>query len=83
MIQVHYFASLREAVGTDVEALPAAQAGKVSEIRARLRARGGAWSEALGEQRRVLAAVNQRMARPDTQVADGDELAFFPPVTGG
>jgi molybdopterin synthase sulfur carrier subunit len=83
MIRVRYFASLREAVGTDAEELPPAQAGSVAEIRALLRARGGLWAETLAEDRRVLAAVNQQMARPDTPVADGDELAFFPPVTGG
>jgi sulfur-carrier protein len=83
MIRVLYFASLREAVGTDAEELPAAHAGSVAAIRALLRARGGAWAAALAEDRRVLAAVNQQMARPETPVADGDELAFFPPVTGG
>ncbi|NBC12714.1 MAG: molybdopterin converting factor subunit 1 [Gammaproteobacteria bacterium] len=83
MIRVRYFASLREALGTAEETLPAAQAGSVAEIRAQLRQRGGAWSTALDEGRRVLAAVNQEMAQPDTPVADGDELAFFPPVTGG
>jgi molybdopterin synthase sulfur carrier subunit len=83
MIRVLYFASLREALGTDSEDLSATQAGSVAEIRARLRARGGAWAEALAEDRRVLAAVNHQMARPDTPVVDDDELAFFPPVTGG
>jgi molybdopterin synthase sulfur carrier subunit len=83
MIQVRFFASLREALGTDAEALPASAAGPVAKVRAQLCRRGGVWAEALGEQRRVLAAVNQQMAKPDTPVADGDELAFFPPVTGG
>jgi sulfur-carrier protein len=83
MIRVLYFASLREAVGTDAEALPAAHAGSVADIRALLCARGGPWAETLAPERRVLAAVNQQMARPETPVADGDELAFFPPVTGG
>ena len=83
MIRVRYFASLREAVGTAAEELPPHAAGSVAAIRARLCAGGGARAEALAEGRRVLAAVNQQMARPDTPVADGDELAFFPPVTGG
>jgi len=46
MIRVLYFASLREAVGTDAEELPAAHAGSVAAIRALLRARGGAWAAA-------------------------------------
>ncbi|MGD2021190.1 MAG: molybdopterin converting factor subunit 1 [Thiohalocapsa sp.] len=83
MIRVRYFASLREALGTAEEALAPEHAGTVAEIRAGLCERGGAWAAALGDGRPVLAAVNQLMAGPDTQVTDGDELAFFPPVTGG
>lgn len=83
MIQLRYFASLREAVGIDSETLPPERAGTVDQIRTRLHARGGAWAEALDPSKRVLAAVNQQMARMDTPVEDGDELAFFPPVTGG
>ena len=48
-----------------------------------LRARGGAWDEALAEAKRVRAAVNQELAHGQSAVRDGDELAFFPPVTGG
>ena len=58
----------------------------IAERRAKLaalRERGGAWAEALAETRPVLCAVNQVMARPGDAVADGDEVAFFPPVTGG
>lgn len=83
MIRVRYFASLREALGTAEETLSAAHAGSVAAIRVQLCERGGPWSAALGDDRRLLAAVNQQMAQPDTPVADGDELAFFPPVTGG
>jgi molybdopterin synthase sulfur carrier subunit len=52
-------------------------------LRALLVARGGEWEQELAPSRPVRAAVNQAMARGDTQVADGDEIAFFPPVTGG
>ncbi|MDD2990999.1 MAG: MoaD/ThiS family protein, partial [Zoogloea sp.] len=44
--------------------------------------RGGAW-EALGEGRNVRAAINQEMVGPESALADRDEIAFFPPVTGG
>ena len=55
----------------------------IGGLRAALCARGGAWAEALAETKRVRAAVNQDMADAGTAVRDGDEIAFFPPVTGG
>lgn len=84
MITVLYFARLREALGKSSEriALPAA-VRNVEGLRALLVARGGGWEEELAPSRPVRAAVNQAMAHGDTQVADGDEVAFFPPVTGG
>ncbi len=82
MIHIRYFASLREQLGIAEEVLAPEQAGSVRDIRAHLHARGGVWA-ALDDGRPVLTAVNQHMAGPDTPVADGDELAFFPPVTGG
>jgi molybdopterin synthase sulfur carrier subunit len=84
MIKILYFAGLREATGMGGEelALPA-DVQDVAGLRALLRARGGAWAEALAESRRVRAAVNQDMATGDTVLRDGDEVAFFPPVTGG
>ena len=84
MITVLYFARLREALGRSSEAiaLPAA-VRDVEGLRALLVARGGEWEQELAPSRPVRAAVNQAMARGDTQVADNDEIAFFPPVTGG
>jgi molybdopterin synthase sulfur carrier subunit len=84
MIKVLYFARLREQLGTAGEELePIAELATVGDVAALLRRRGGAWSDVLGEGETVMAAVNQEMARPETPVQDGDELAFFPPVTGG
>ena len=83
-IQLRFFASLREAVGTAQEslALPA-EITTAGQVREYLRARGGAWSEALAEGRAVRIACNQQMAEPSTPLSEGCELAFFPPVTGG
>ncbi|MCF7996503.1 MAG: molybdopterin converting factor subunit 1 [Chromatiaceae bacterium] len=83
MIQLRYFASLREQLGRDAEAIEPIAGGTVAELRAFLCARGEPWAAALAPEQRILAAVNQEMARPDSTVADGDEVAFFPPVTGG
>lgn len=84
MIKVLYFARLREQLGTDGEEIPpGAELTTVADLSALLRRRGGAWSDILGDGETVMAAVNQEMARPETVVEDGDEVAFFPPVTGG
>jgi len=84
MITVLYFARLREKLGTGSERieLPAG-VRDLEGLRAMLIARGGAWAQALGPHRPVRAAVNQAMAVGDAPLADGDEIAFFPPVTGG
>lgn len=83
MIRVLYFARLREEVGTGEESL-ALPAGvhTVGAFTARLRARGERWDEALGG-RPVLVAVNQTLSASEGALADGDEIAYFPPVTGG
>ena len=79
-----FFAGLREAVGTGREALelPAA-VSTVGALRAHLATRGGAWAEHFSPARNLRAAVNQDMAAADAPVRAGDEIAFFPPVTGG
>ena len=81
---VLYFARLREALGTGSEqiALPAT-VRDLEGLRALLVGRGGAWERELAPGKPVRAAVNQAMAVGDVPVADGDEIAFFPPVTGG
>lgn len=84
MIKILYFARLREQLGTAGEKIPpGAGTETVADIAALLRRRGGAWSEVLGKGETIMAAVNQEMARPETRIKDGDEVAFFPPVTGG
>ena len=84
MITVLYFARLREALGRGSEqiALPP-EIRDLEGLRALLVARGGAWQEELAPNKPVRAAVNQAMAIGDAPVSDGDEIAFFPPVTGG
>jgi molybdopterin synthase sulfur carrier subunit len=84
MVTVLYFARLREALGTASEqiALPAT-VRDLEGLRSLLVARGGSWAQELAPGKAVRAAVNQAMAAGDVPVADGDEVAFFPPVTGG
>jgi molybdopterin synthase sulfur carrier subunit len=84
MIKVLYFAKLREDLGTTGEqmALPEGVA-TVAQLRAHLIGRGGEWAKALANGRALRVAVNHEMADPATPLASGDEVAFFPPVTGG
>ncbi len=83
-IQFKFFASLREAVGTGSESvnLPA-EVKTAAQARDFLRARGGAWAEALADGKALRIALNQQMADPAAPLSEGCELAFFPPVTGG
>ena len=84
MITVLYFARLRESLGKGSETIELPSGVRDLEgLRALLVARGGAWEQELAPHKPVRAAVNQAMAIGDTGLADGDEVAFFPPVTGG
>lgn len=81
-VKLRFFAALREKLGeADMLSLPAG--GTVADARDALIARGGLPAEALARGRAVRAAVNQKMAAETVVLAEGDELAFFPPVTGG
>lgn len=83
-IRLLYFASLREQIGIAGEELELPQdVSTVGALRAHLRARGPAWQAALAEGKSLRVAVNQEMAGPAATIAAGDEVALFPPVTGG
>lgn len=81
-VRLKFFASLREKLGEgEMLALPGG--ATVGAAREALRARGGVHAEALAPGRAVRSALNQKMCAESAALADGDELAFFPPVTGG
>ncbi|MDR2017078.1 MAG: MoaD/ThiS family protein [Burkholderiales bacterium] len=84
-IKIVYLARLREALGCSEEMLTLASASPtLGDVLAALRERGEPWSYELGEGRAVRAAINHEMATStDALVHAGDEIAFFPPVTGG
>ncbi|WP_413734620.1 molybdopterin synthase sulfur carrier subunit [Sodalis sp. RH21] len=81
MITILFFAQVRELVGIERLTLEAAY-DDVESLRASLAERGGRWSLAL-EPGKLLSAVNQVLVGRDHPLAAGDEVAFFPPVTGG
>jgi molybdopterin synthase sulfur carrier subunit len=83
MIQVRYFARYREELDCAGEDIEASSADTLEALLIELRARGGAWSRLFAQDQRVMMAVNQELADPATPISDGDEVALFPPVTGG
>ena len=82
-IKLLFFASLREQLGAGEEIELPRGVTTVGALREHLAARGGAWATALEKKRNVRAAVNQDMAGATATLKAGDEIAFFPPVTGG
>ena len=83
MITLLYFARLREVLESEGESLPWTQTVNVAELKSQLAARGGVWQQQFAENPRLRAAVNQALVADDAAIEDGDEVAFFPPVTGG
>ncbi len=81
MITVKLFARIREELGVGELSWPVADS--VRDLRDALcRERGPRWADAL-QSPQVIIAVNQQVAALDVALSDGDEVAFFPPVTGG
>ena len=79
-----FFAALREQLGRPREELELpAGVSTVGALREHLRTRGGAWAGAFAANRPVRAAVNRDIVQPGATIKAGDEIAFFPPVTGG
>ena len=82
-VTILYFASLREAVGVSREEMPLESGATIGAVVDGLRARSARWAEAFAPGKAWRVAVNQQMASLATSVKPGDEVAFFPPVTGG
>ncbi len=82
MISVQYFARYRETLGLDGERLDwQGDLHNLAQLREQLVARGGAW--AVLAQQNLMCARNQDLCSLAEPLADGDEVAFFPTVTGG
>jgi len=83
-VKLRFFASLKEQLGREAEEIDVpAGVATVAALRTHLVKRGGEWQVAFAEKRLVRAAVNQEMAPAAAAIKAGDEVAFFPPVTGG
>ena len=83
-VKVLFFAGLREQLGTPGEELELPSGvTTLAGLRSHLMQRGGAWQNVFADKRLVRVALNQDMAQPVAALKPGDEVAFFPPVTGG
>ena len=83
-LKLLFFAALREQLGVADESIDLPEGvTTVAGLRSHLMQRGDAWQRALSSGRALRVAVNQDMAQASTPVRSGDEVAFFPPVTGG
>lgn len=83
-MKVLYFAWVRERIGTDCEEVsPPAAVGDIGSLVTWLRNRSEGHAEALADLARVRVAVNQEAVGTEHPVGPGDEIAFFPPMTGG
>jgi molybdopterin synthase sulfur carrier subunit len=83
-ITIRYFARLREQLGVEQEAIELPDSiTNITELKTFLMARGQSWHKTFTSAPSILTAVNQTMASNTQSVSNGDEVAFFPPVTGG
>lgn len=82
MIKVLFFASLREQLERDVMEVEPEGLADVAQLRSKLAEQGAVWQRALGNDQ-LQVALNQKLCTMDAAICDGDEVAFFPPVTGG
>ncbi len=84
MIRILYFARLAETLSIRAEELDLpADCNRVDDLVAMLSTRGDPFDSAFGDQAKILVAINQEMSESSAAIRDGDEVAFFPPVTGG
>jgi molybdopterin synthase sulfur carrier subunit len=84
LIKVLYFARLKESLNYSTEDMPLpADVTSVTQLKAHLAQRGEAWANLFSGKHPIRAAINHSLVENDALIKDGDEVAFFPPVTGG
>jgi molybdopterin synthase sulfur carrier subunit len=82
-MRLAYFARVREAIGFDGEERDAPPGTSISALVDLLAAEDARYAEAFADRSKLRFALDQKMVREDTLLDEGEELAIFPPVTGG
>jgi molybdopterin synthase sulfur carrier subunit len=83
-LELRFFASLREGLGLSGESIAVpAEVKTIADLRDHLVQRGSPWAEVLASSKVIRCALNQEMVGDSTNLVEGSEVAFFPPVTGG
>jgi molybdopterin synthase sulfur carrier subunit len=82
MINIVFFAALREQLGCDTLSLTTTNIDTVNDVKNQLMESHPQWADFLSNNA-LLTAINHDMVAADASVSAGDEIAFFPPVTGG
>lgn len=84
MIKVLYFARLKESLNYSTEDMDLPVGVRtVAQLKDHLAKRGEAWANLFNSQHSIRAAINHALVENDAMIKNGDEVAFFPPVTGG
>ena len=83
MIRLRLFASIRELTNADEEFFPYENFHTVADLKKVLSHRGGSWESVFSGKMVIKTAVNKELVSDEYSLKDGDEVAFFPPVTGG
>ena len=83
MIRLRLFASIKELTNTEEELLPFENLKTVKDLKQVLSFRGSSWRVVFSGEMVIKTAVNKELVSDDFNLKDGDEVAFFPPVTGG
>ena len=84
LIKVLYFARLKENLNYSTEDIDLpVDVANVAQLKSHLAKRGEAWANLFNSKQSIRAAINHALVDDNAQIKDGDEVAFFPPVTGG
>jgi molybdopterin converting factor subunit 1 len=84
MADILYFARLAESLGLKSETIDlSAECKTDADLVGLLRTRGEPFDSEFNGDTRILVAINQEMSEPGAEISNTDEIAFFPPVTGG